>query len=110
MNNNIHTAAMIAVAAVCTFATRLVPFLLFGGKKGVPKTVDYLGHILPPAIMATLVVYCLKGVSLASASGWLPQALSVAAVAALHLYKRNNLISIAGGTLCYMALVQLVFK
>lgn len=100
---------IILVVAVCTLITRLIPFILFGGKRQVPKAITYLGNILPPAIMATLVVYCLKGADLFSASHGIPEFLSVAATAVLHVWKRNVLLSIAAGTLCYMFLVQIVF-
>lgn len=100
---------VIAVIAVCTALTRAVPFLLFGGKKEVPDFVQYLGKILPSAIMATLIVFCLKGVSFVSGSHGLPELLAIGAVAALHLWKRNTLLSIGVGTVIYMVLVQAVF-
>ena len=100
---------IILVVAVCTLITRLIPFLLFGGKRAVPKAVTYLGNILPPAIMATLVVYCLKGADLFSASHGIPEFLSAAVTALLHVWKRNVLLNIAAGTACYMFLIQVVF-
>jgi branched-subunit amino acid transport protein AzlD len=100
---------IIAVVAVCTLITRLIPFVLFGGKRKVPEAVNYLGNILPPAIMATLVVYCLKGADIFSSSHGLPEFIATAVVAALHAWKRNVLLSIAAGTLLYMFLVQVVF-
>ena len=100
---------IILVVAVCTFATRVLPFLFFGGNRGVPRAVNYLGKILPPAIMATLVIYCLKGISLLRAPHGAPELLATAVVAALHGWKRNVLLSIAGGTAVYMLLVQVVF-
>ena len=100
---------IILLVAVCTLITRLIPFVLFGGKRQVPKAVEYLGQILPPAIMATLVVYCLKGADLFSSSHGIPEFVSVAVTALLHVWKRNVLLSIAAGTACYMFLVQVVF-
>lgn len=100
---------IVFIVALCTLITRLIPFVLFGGKREVPKAVRYLGQILPPAIMATLVVYCLKGVDLFSASHGIPELASVAVTAFLHAWRRNVLLSIAAGTLCYMVLVQFVF-
>jgi branched-subunit amino acid transport protein AzlD len=100
---------IIAVVALCTFATRVIPFLLFGGNKKVPDMVQYLGKVLPMAIMGTLVIYCLKHVSFATAGNFVPELVAVAVVVGLHLWRRNTLISIAGGTICYMLLVQLVF-
>ena len=100
---------IILLVAVCTLITRLIPFVLFGGKRQVPKAVEYLGQILPPAIMATLGIYCLKGADLFSASHGIPEFVSGAVTALLHVWKRNVLLSIAAGTACYMFLVQVVF-
>lgn len=105
----VYAIAMIAVAAVCTFATRVAPFLLFNGSKPIPPIIRYLGSTLPPAVIALLVVYCLKNVSLFTGSHGLPELISIALVVLLHLWKRQMLLSIAGGTACYMLLVQFVF-
>lgn len=99
----------IAVMAIVTFLTRVLPFLLFDRGESPPKLVLYLGRVLPPAIIAMLIVYCLRGVSFATPGGWVPQLLCVAVVVALHLWKHNNLLSIFGGTVLYMVLVQAVF-
>lgn len=104
-----HSLAIIGVIAVCTIITRAVPFLIFGGKKEVPTAVHYLGKVLPPAIMAMLVVYCLKGVSFLQGSRWIPEILAIMLVVVLHLWKKNTLLSIGTGTICYMILVQFVF-
>ncbi|MCI7125823.1 MAG: branched-chain amino acid transporter permease [Agathobaculum sp.] len=101
--------AMVAVAAVCTFATRLAPFLLFNGKKPIPPLIRYLGEALPPAVIALLVVYCLKNVQWLTGSHGLPELLCIAVTALLHLWKRNNLLSIGAGTVLYMVLVQNLF-
>ena len=104
-----HALASIAVMAGGTFLTRALPFLLFDRGERPPKLVLYLGKVLPPAVIAMLIVYCLRTVSFAGLGSWLPQLISVAAVVLLHLWKHNNLISIFGGTLLYMFLVQAVF-
>ena len=101
--------AAIAVMAIVTFLTRVLPFLLFDRGESPPKLVLYLGRLLPPAIIAMLIVYCLRGVSFSTPGGWVPQLLCVAVVVALHLWKHNNLLSIFGGTVLYMVLVQAVF-
>ena len=101
--------AAIAVMAIVTFLTRVLPFLLFDRGESPPKLVLYLGRVLPPAIIAMLIVYCLRGVSSSTPGGWVPQLLCVAVVVALHLWKHNNLLSIFGGTVLYMVLVQAVF-
>ena len=102
-------AAAIAVMAAVTFLTRFLPFLLFDRGESPPKIVLYLGRVLPPAIIAMLIIYCLRGVSFASPAGWVPQLVCVAVVVALHLWKHNNLLSIFGGTVLYMVLVQTIF-
>ncbi len=99
---------IIAICALCTFFERALPFLIFGSRP-VPPVVSYLGKILPMAVMATLVVYCLKGISFVSPAGFLPELISIAVVTGLHLWRKNTFISIVGGTVCYMLLVQLVF-
>jgi len=99
----------IAAVALGTMLTRFLPFLIFPAGKQMPRYVRYIGKVLPPAVFSLLVVYCLKNVSLLSAPYGLPEAIAIAAVATLHLWKRQMLLSIAGGTVCYMLLVQLVF-
>ena len=95
--------------AVITFGTRLLPFLLFDRRENPPKFVIYLGKVLPPAVIAMLVVYCLKDISFATPANWLPKAIACVVVAGLHIWKKNLLISIFGGTILYMVLVQAVF-
>ncbi len=104
-----RTLAMIAVAALCTFATRVAPFLLFNGKKPIPSMIRYLGEMLPPAVMALLIVYCVKNVNWLAAPHGAPELLCIAVVALLHVWKRNNLLSIGVGTVLYMFLIQSVF-
>lgn len=99
---------IIAVCAVCTIAERALPFAVFGNRP-VPAVIRYLGKILPMAVMATLVVYCLRGISFTAAATFVPELISLAVVVALHLWKRSTFLSIIGGTACYMLLVQLVF-
>ena len=102
---------IITIAAVVlgTMLTRFLPFLLFPTGKPTPRYVQYLGKALPGAVFGLLVVYCLKNVSLLSGSHGLPELIAILVVAGLHLWKRQMLLSIAGGTICYMLLVQLVF-
>lgn len=101
--------ASIAVMALVTFLTRALPFLLFDRGESPPKLVLYLGRVLPPAVIAMLIVYCLRGVDFSAAALWAPQLIAVAAVVLLHVWKKNNLLSIFGGTILYMVLVQAVF-
>ena len=104
-----HSLAIIGVTALCTILIRALPFWLLGGKNKIPDTVQCLGKALPPAIMAILVVYCLKAVNIFEGSRGFPEFLAIAFVAALHLWKKNTLLSIGAGTLFYMVLIQTVF-
>lgn len=99
----------IAVIALATMLTRFLPFLLFPAGKEAPNAVKRLGNVLPGAIYALLVVYCLKNVNFLAGNHGLPEILAIGVVILLHLWKRQTLLSIAGGTVCYMLLVQLVF-
>lgn len=107
--NNLHAIGIIAVATAVTALLRFLPFLLFRENRRTPAIIAYLGKVLPWAIMGMLVVYCLKDVTFLSPGGWLPQLIGVIIVAALHWWKRNTLLSIGVGTVCYMLLVQFVF-
>ena len=104
-----HAVLVIAVTALVTMFLRFVPFLLFGGKRETPAYISYLGKLLPYAVMAMLVVYCLRNISFLSAPFGAPELISCAVVALLHVWKRSSILSILGGTACYMLLVQLVF-
>ncbi len=105
----IQTLVSIAVMAVVTFLTRALPFLLFDRGDHPPKVVLYLGRVLPPAVIAMLIVYCLKGVTFSTPGGWLPPLIAGLTAVLLHLWKGNDLISIFGATALYMVLVQGVF-
>ena len=99
----------ILVIVLGTMLSRFLPFLLFPAGKPTPKLVQKLGRILPAAVFGLLIVYCLKNVSFLSGSHGLPELISIALVTALHLWKRQTLLSIAAGTVCYMLLIQFVF-
>lgn len=105
----LHSAALVATMAIVTILLRFLPFWIFGGKKQTPPVIAYLGKVLPFAIMGMLVVYCLKSVDFTQSPYALPEMISCAVVVALHLWKRNTILSIAGGTACYMLLVQVIF-
>ena len=107
--DKLNALVLIAVIALVTALLRFLPFLVFGGKREVPRYVLFLGEKLPFAIIGMLIVYCLRGVSFSAAAGWLPSLLAVAVVVGLHVWRRNTLLSIVGGTLVYMLLVQVVF-
>ncbi len=99
----------IAMVVLGTVLTRFIPFLVFPSGKPTPKYIQYLGRVLPGAVFAMLVVYCLKDVSIFTGTHGIPEAICIGIVVALHIWKRQMLLSIAGGTICYMLLVQFVF-
>lgn len=105
------TEQMITIAMVVlgTAVTRFLPFLIFPAGKPTPKYIQYLGKVLPAAVFGLLVIYSLKNVSIFTGSHGLPELISIVLVIFLHVWKRQMLLSIAGGTVCYMLLVQFVF-
>lgn len=106
LTQQVITVAMVVLG---TAVTRFLPFLLFPAGKKTPEYIRYLGRVLPAAVFGLLVIYSLKDVELLSGSHGIPELISIAVVAALHVWKRQILLSIAGGTVCYMVLVQMVF-
>lgn len=107
MNDRIWLLA--AVIALVTAALRFLPFLIFNGRRKTPPVIQKLSATLPCAIMSMLVVYCLKDTNLSSLSGWVPAAAGCAVVALSYLWKRNTLLSIMLGTVCYMFITQYFF-
>lgn len=99
----------VAMCALGTMLTRFLPFLVFREDRPTPKYIQYLGRVLPGAIFGMLVIYCLKNVSLLQYSYGLPELIAIAVTVVLHVWQRKMLLSIAGGTVCYMLLIQLVF-
>ena len=106
LNEQIITIALIVLG---TMTTRFLPFLVFPPGKETPKYIQYLGKVLPAAVFGLLVVYSLKGVNVLTGTHGIPELISISVVVALHLWRRQTLLSIAGGTVCYMLLVQFVF-
>ena len=99
----------VALVVLGTAVTRFLPFLVFPAGKPTPKYIQYLGKVLPSAVFGLLVIYCLRNVSIFSGSHAIPELISIVLVIILHVWKRQMLLSIAGGTVCYMLLVQLDF-
>ena len=98
-----------ARVTIPTFTTRLIHFLFVFIEKKKKKTIQYLGKVLTPAVIGMLVVYCLKSTPVLRAPYGIPELISVVVVVVLHIWKRNNLISIGVGTVLYMFLVQVIF-
>ena len=107
--NFIQSLVIISMVALATQITRWTPFLVFSGGRRLPRVVEDLGRLLPPAMMGLLVVYSLRNTDLLTGSHGLPETIAVAITAGLHLWKRSTLLSILAGTAVYMLLVQLVF-
>ncbi|HHT44549.1 MAG TPA: branched-chain amino acid transporter AzlD [Fastidiosipila sp.] len=104
-----HALIAILIMAGVTAGTRFLPFLLFPRGRNKPRLILYLSQVLPTAVIGMLVIYVLKDVTFSSISGFLPELIAIAVVIALHAWKKQPLISIGGGTVCYMLLVQQVF-
>lgn len=104
-----RTIIIMLIAAATTFFTRLFPFVLFGGKKEVPKFIKYLGDILPVAILGALIVYCTRDFTEGNINTIIPKIIAIAATATIHIWKRNTLLSISVGTIGYMLLIHFVF-
>ena len=107
--NFIQSLVIISMVALATQITRWTPFLVFSGGRRLPRVVEDLGRLLPPAMMGLLVVYSLRNTDLLAGSHGLPEAIAVAVTALLHLWRRSTLLSILAGTAVYMVLVQVVF-
>jgi len=107
--NNTYTLLAVIIATVITAALRFAPFLIFGRGRKTSPVLEYMGKVLPFAIMGMLVVYCLKDISFINAPFGVPEAIGCAVVAGLHIWKRNTLLSIGAGTVCYMLLLQWIF-
>ncbi|MDR3597453.1 MAG: branched-chain amino acid transporter permease [Clostridium sp.] len=105
----IQRVIMICMVILGTVITRFLPFFIFTSDKPTPKYVQYLGKMLPSAALGMLVIYCLKDVSLFRGNHAIPELISIMVIILLHFWKRQMLISIAGGTILYMILVQLIF-
>ena len=102
---------MLTVAAVVagTMVTRFLPFIIFPANKKTPPAITFLGQMLPAAVMGLLVIYCFKDVSFVSGTHGIPELLATAVTVLLQVFVRNMLLTIAGGTIFYMYLVQYVF-
>ena len=106
----VQSLVIIIVTALVTFSTRVIPFLLFPEGRKIPRVVQYLGKVLPPAVIGMLIIFCYKEVSFFKAPYGIPEVLCGAVVVLLYIWKRNNLLSIGAGTVLYMVLVQTVFS
>ena len=106
VTEQIITVAMVVLG---TAVTRVLPFLIFPAGKPTPRYIQYLGKVLPAAVFGLLVIYCLRNVSVFTGSHGIPEMIAILVVVVLHVWKRQMLLSIAGGTVCYMLLVQIVF-
>ena len=97
---------MIAISAIITFSLRALPFAIFKSEEQMPKKIVYLGKILPSAIMAVLVVYCLKGVGKDFINDGVFQIIAVIIVFVSYKWKHNTFISILCGTAFYMFMIK----
>lgn len=104
-----HSVKILIVIAVVNIFMRLLPFMVFSGERELPRVITYLSKVLPYALIGMLVVYCLKDINVMTAPHGLPEFIACIAVALLHTWKKNMLLSVFGGTIFYMILIQFVF-
>ena len=104
-----HAIIIILVMGIVTFATSIVPVLVFGRGKQVPEYILYLGRVVPYTAMGLLIVYCLKDVSVTAAPHGLPELIALAIVSGTYLWKRHTIFSVVIGTIAYMVMVQMIF-
>jgi len=110
MPTTMQALTIIAILAFGTALTRFLPFVFFPNAEAAPGYVHYLGKMLPTAAISLLVIYCFRHVELTAAPHGIPEVISIAVVAGLHIWRKNTLLSIAAGTVVYMLLVQFVFS
>lgn len=108
MISSTQTFILVIICSLCTILTRALPFLIWGGKRQMPKLVAHVADKLPTAIMAILIVYCIKGISPSVSGEFIGTIIALAAVVMLHLWKRNLLLSIGAGTIIYMILIRCI--
>ncbi|GHU71924.1 hypothetical protein FACS1894184_19310 [Clostridia bacterium] len=104
----VQAVVTILIMAVCTLATRALPFALFGGGRRTPKVVLYLGRTLPYAIIGMLIVYCLRGARPLVWPHALPEVVGLAVTAAAYLWSKRTLPAVLGGTAAYMIALRLI--
>ena len=104
---DVHAGYIVMISGAVTVMLRVLPFVAFGRSR--PDSVLYLGRVLPPAVMAMLAVYCLRGTDIFSGSHGIPEVSACILVVLLHVWKRNTLLSITAGTIAYMLMIQVVF-
>lgn len=104
-----HQLITVALIILATAIMRFLPFVLFPDNKPTPRFIHYLGVVLPAAVFGLLMVYALKGVNVLEGSHGIPELIGIAVTAGVHLWKKQMLLSISAGTICYMLLVQFVF-
>lgn len=108
-NSLFYFVTIIAIVATVTWLTRAIPYILFGGQKELPETVEYLGNVLPASIMIILVIYCLRNINLTAFPFGLAELISVAVVILAQIIKKDSIFSMILGTICYMVLIRTVF-
>ena len=98
----------IGLCVLGTMTTRFLPFIVFRESKETPAFIQYIGKFLPSAVFGMLVIYCLRNVNILQGTHGIPEALSIFVTGSLHVWKRQMMLSIAGGTICYMILIHII--
>lgn len=106
--NNTHSALLIITMSLVTILLRFLPFVIFSGKRKIPKIIIYLGNVLPSAAIGMLVIYCLKDMDFTVAPYGVKELVACLAVVTAHIIKRNTIFSVLVGTVLYMILIQVL--
>lgn len=104
-----YSVAIVLVIAAVTVFTRFAPFIIFGRRDKVPPSIGYLGAVMPAAVIAMLIIYCLRNTAFTAYPFGIPEIIACVCTVLVHWFGKNTLLSIAGGTILYMVLVQAVF-
>ena len=107
--STVQSLLYFAIVAGATALMRFLPFILFPENRRTPDYVFYLGKVLPYTIIGMLVAYCLRNTEVIVYPYALPEVISIIAIAIVQVWRKNILLSIGGGTIVYMILVQAVF-
>ena len=106
--NTVSLLIIVGVSAAVTFALRALPFIAFSGQRKMPEWLERLGAALPPAIMAVLIVYCLKDIPTDFRTAAVPKLAGVLVTVIAYKLKHNTLFGLVAGTAVYMLLIRMM--
>ena len=102
-----YLLAAVAVSAAVTWGLRALPFTALARLRA-SAAVGYLSARMPLGVMVILLAYTLRSLPVADPAQALPGILALAATVGLHLWRRNAMLSILGGTAVHVALATAI--